>query len=60
MFLSQVTVGTNICESSETYCCHPIFASCEVNRIRESRKFLFVESGIGIFCRIRNPGLWES
>ena len=31
MFLSQVAVGSNICESSETYCCHPIFGSFYVS-----------------------------
>ena len=38
----------------------PTFVSCEVNRIPESRTFLFGESGIGnFFGRIWNPGLWN-
>ena len=31
MFLSQVAVGSSICESSETYCCHLIFGSLNVS-----------------------------
>ena len=31
MFLSQVAVGSNICESSEAYRCHPIFGSFYVS-----------------------------